>query len=98
MATVVRTRSAERIGRDIETLAGPDYTLSTEAIRRYAYTDVYRNTLDYFTQELEAIGFQVAEDPVGTLFARNRPPGEPAFGVGSHCDSNRNGGRYDGTM
>jgi hydantoinase/carbamoylase family amidase len=35
---------------------------------------------------------------VGTLVARNRPPGEPVFGIGSHCDSNRNGGRYDGTM
>ena len=33
-----RSRSAERIERDIETLAGPDYTLSSEAIRRYAYT------------------------------------------------------------
>ena len=30
--------------------------------------------------------------------ARNRPRGEPVFGVGSHCDSNRNGGKYDGTM
>ncbi len=93
-----RTRSTERIGRDIETLAGPDFTLSDEAIRRYAYTQVYRNTLDYFTRELEAIGFDVTEDPVGTLVARNRPPGEPAFGIGSHCDSNRNGGKYDGTM
>ena len=36
--------------------------------------------------------------PVGTLVARNRPQGEPVFGVGSHCDSNRNGGKYDGTM
>jgi hydantoinase/carbamoylase family amidase len=40
----------------------------------------------------------VSEDPVGTLVARNRPPGEPVFGIGSHCDSNRNGGKYDGTM
>src|SRR3990170_3573398 len=93
-----RSRSAARIERDIETLAGPDYTLASEATRRYAYTQVYRNTLDYFTRELEAIGFEVTEDPVGTLVARNRPPGEPAFGIGSHCDSNRNGGRYDGTM
>ena len=93
-----RSRSAARIERDIETLAGPDYTLSSEAIRRYAYTQVYRNTLDYFTRELEAIGFEVTEDPVGTLVARNRPPGEKAFGIGSHCDSNRNGGKYDGTM
>ena len=42
-------RSAARIERDIEHLAGADYTLSSEAIRRYAYTPVYRNTLDYFT-------------------------------------------------
>jgi len=98
MATIERTRSAERIERDIETLAGRDYTLSDEAIRRYAYTDVYRRTLDYFTRELETLGFEVYEDPVGTLVARNRPRGEPAFGVGSHCDSNRNGGKYDGTM
>jgi hydantoinase/carbamoylase family amidase len=98
MATIERTRSAERIERDIETLAGPDYTLSDEAIRRYAYTDVYRRTLDYFTRELETLGFEVYEDPVGTLVARNRPRGEQAFGVGSHCDSNRNGGKYDGTM
>jgi hydantoinase/carbamoylase family amidase len=93
-----RSRSAERIERDIETLAGADYTLSPDAIRRYAYTQAYRNTLDYVVRELEALGFEVHEDPLGTLVARNRPPGEKVFGVGSHCDSNRNGGRYDGTM
>jgi allantoate deiminase len=93
-----RDQSQRRIERDIETLSGSDYTLTDEAIRRYAYTDVYRNTLAYFTRELEALGFAVDEDPVGTLYARNRPKGEPVFGVGSHCDSNRNGGKYDGTM
>jgi hydantoinase/carbamoylase family amidase len=98
MATIERNRSAERIERDIETLAGSEYTLSDEAIRRYAYTDVYRRTLDYFVSRLEELGFEVDEDPVGTLVARNRPRGEPVFGVGSHCDSNRNGGKYDGTM
>jgi hydantoinase/carbamoylase family amidase len=90
--------SAARIARDIETLAGPDYTTPDEAIRRYAYTDVYRNTISYFTRELEALGFEVEQDAVGTLVARNRPKGTPVFGIGSHCDSNRNGGKYDGTM
>src|SRR5262249_51887679 len=47
---------------------------------------------------LEELGFDVYEERVGTLAARNRPVGEPVFGIGSHCDSNRNGGRYDGTM
>src|SRR5437879_11532410 len=98
MAEIDRERSAARIERDIETLAGPEYTLSDEAIRRYAYTPVYRATLDYFSDALRGLGFAVSEDPVGTLVARNRPPGEPVFGIGSHCDSNRNGGKYDGTM
>jgi allantoate deiminase len=95
---VDRERSAARIERDIETLAGPAYTRSDEAIRRYAYTPEYRATLDYFTGALHELGFDVSEDPVGTLVARNRPAGEKVFGIGSHCDSNRNGGKYDGTM
>ncbi len=101
MAQAVRIdteKSAQRIGRDIERLAGPDYTRSSEAICRYAYTAVYRNTLDYIRGQLTDIGFDVDYDPVGTMVARNRPPSERAFGLGSHCDSNRNGGKYDGTM
>jgi hydantoinase/carbamoylase family amidase len=97
-ATIDRARSAQRIERDVETLAGPDYTLSPNAVRRYAYTPAYRRTLDYFAGELETLGFDVSHDPVGTLVARNRPPGEQVFGLGSHCDSNRNGGKYDGTL
>ena len=96
--SINRQESAARIERDIETLAEPDYTRSEEAIRRYAYTPEYRNTLDYFIGELESLGFEHYEDAVGTLVARNRPAGEKVFGVGSHCDSNRNGGKYDGTM
>jgi len=96
--TIDRERSYQRIENDIETLAGPDFTETDEAIRRYAYTDVYENTLQYFARELEAIGFEVWRDPVGTLIASNVPKGAPAFGIGSHCDSNRNGGKYDGTL
>lgn len=93
-----RARSASRIERDIETLAGPDFTSSSEAICRYAYTDAYRNTIDYVRGQLEQVGYEVTQDPVGTLVGRNRRSGEPVFGVGSHCDSNRNGGKYDGTL
>jgi allantoate deiminase len=91
-------QSAERIRRDVETLGGPDYTLSADAICRYAYTDVYRSTLAYFRVALEELGFAVSEDPVGNFVARNRPAGTPVFGLGSHCDSNRNGGKWDGTL
>jgi hydantoinase/carbamoylase family amidase len=93
-----REWSAARIERDIATLARPDFTSSSASICRYAYTDSYRNTLGYLTSELEEIGFRVGYDPVGTLVARNREKGQPVFGLGSHCDSNRNGGKYDGTL
>ena len=95
---VDRARSAARIGRDIATLSGPAHTRDSVAIRRYAYTPEYAATVAYFTRELEAIGCTVTQDPVGTLVARNVPEGEPAFGIGSHCDSNRNGGKWDGTL
>ncbi len=96
--TIDRERSAARIEHDVETLGGPDFTTTPDAIRRYAYIPEYRNTLDHFTRGFEELGFDVFEDPVGTLVARNRPKGERVFGVGSHCDSNRNGGKWDGTM
>ena len=67
---VDRARSADRIAAEIDTLSGPDFTLSDEAIRRYAYTEPYRRTLDHFTGALEALDFDVYEDPVGTLVAR----------------------------
>jgi len=96
-STVIE-KSGNRIARDIEVLSGPEYTTSSEAIRRYAYTGAYERTLSYFDAELRKVGFEVVRDPVGNLVARNRPPGEPVFGIGSHCDSNRNGGRFDGTL
>src|ERR687894_820902 len=96
--TIDRKKSAERIERDVETLGGPDYTTRDDAICRYAYMPEFRRTEDYFKSALRELDFDVFEDPVGNLVARNRPRGEPVFGVGSHCDSNRNGGKYDGTL
>jgi allantoate deiminase len=96
--SIDRGRSAERINREVQALAGPQYTLSSEAIRRYAYTDVYRATLDHFASGWRELGYTVSEDPIGNFVARNRPVGEPVFGIGSHCDSNRNGGKWDGTL
>jgi len=90
--------STTRIARDIEVLSGPEYTTSDNAIRRHAYSDAYKRTVSYFEDALSNLGFEVSHDPVGNFIARNRPRGEPAFGIGSHCDSNRNGGRYDGAL
>ncbi len=93
-----RESSRRRIEHDVVTLTQPAFTSSETAICRYAYTGEYRRTLDWFRARFEALGFTVWEDPLGTFVAQNRPPGTPVFGVGSHCDSNRNGGPWDGTL
>lgn len=67
--TIDREKSARRIERDIETLAGPEYTLSGEAIRRYAYTPEYRNTLASLARTVSAIR------PKRTPTRRTRPSG-----------------------
>ncbi|MDO8210193.1 Zn-dependent hydrolase [Conexibacter sp. CPCC 206217] len=93
-----RLRSTGRIAADIDVLSGPRYTSADHAIRRYAYVPEYGATLDFLATEFRALGFTVEHDPVGTFVARNRQSGTPVFGIGSHCDSNRNGGAYDGTL
>jgi allantoate deiminase len=95
---VDRDRIERRIAAAIEHLRGSRYTRSLRAIQRHAYIPEYMATLAYFTAELESLGFDVDFDPVGTLVARNRPVGTPVVGLGSHCDSNRNGGAFDGTL
>jgi allantoate deiminase len=89
---------ADRIAAHVDTLAQPPYTAGAPGITRHAYTGAYAATLRYFEAAFAELGFMVWSDPVGTLVASNRAPGEPCFGVGSHCDANRNGGRYDGTL
>lgn len=93
-----RESSRRRIAQDVGTLAQPQYTSSQTAICRYAYTAAYRRTVDWFREQFVALGFSVWEDPLGTFVAQNRPAGSPVFGIGSHCDSNRNGGAWDGTL
>jgi hydantoinase/carbamoylase family amidase len=96
--TTDREASARRIARDIEVLSGSAFTRSAETICRYAYTEEYRRTVEYVSDQLNELGFSVHEDAVGTVYARNRPIGEPVYAMGSHCDSNRGGGAYDGTL
>ncbi len=91
-------RSAARINNDVQTLAVPPYSDFHDRVCRYAYTESFRRTRDYFAAAWESLGFSVSDDPVGNFVARNRAPGAPVFGIGSHFDSNRNGGRWDGPM
>ena len=92
-----RDRCAVGIAREIERLSSAPFT-DAAAITRYAFTDPYLRTLEYLSDRLSELRFEAQLDPIGNLVARNCATGVPAIGLGSHCDSVRGGGRYDGML
>ncbi|GKY90242.1 M20 family metallo-hydrolase [Sinisalibacter aestuarii] len=85
--------AAERLAALAECSApGPGVT-------RLPFTPEHRAALDLLTGWMEAAGLSVRLDAAGTLIARREgPPGAPTFLLGSHQDSVREGGGFDGIM
>jgi N-carbamoyl-L-amino-acid hydrolase len=69
---------------------------------RLAWTDEDRAARAWFSAEAAARGLPVEQDPAGNLWAWWPGPGEPEEGgvvaVGSHLDTVRRGGAYDGAL
>ena len=67
---------------------------------RVALTDADRDGQVLFSGWAEAAGLAIARDRIGNLFAERPgtdPRARPCF-VGSHLDTQPNGGRFDGTF
>lgn len=88
---------ASRIQTDIDRLAKPPFTSEGLGVTRYGFTPAYRSTVDHVARLAEGAGMNVGRDPVGNLIARTTTSGT-AVGLGSHLDSVRHGGRWDGTL
>jgi len=68
-------------------------------VTRLPFTPEHRAALDLLTRWMEAAGLSVHLDAAGTLIGhRQGPPGAPTFLMGSHQDSVREGGAFDGIM
>jgi allantoate deiminase len=93
-----RRACAARLERDIELFGRPPFSRDHEAVTRYAFSLPFMRTLDHLRWLLNELDFDVELDPVGNFVARNCPPGTAAIALGSHCDSVRGGGRYDGIL
>jgi len=68
---------------------------------RPVYTSAYREAKSLVSIWMSDIGLVVKEDAVGNLFGRANPPLKRRFSkkvvmTGSHLDTVRNGGKYDG--
>jgi beta-ureidopropionase / N-carbamoyl-L-amino-acid hydrolase len=81
-----------------ERLAGLDHIgAGPGGVNRFAWTEEDARAREWFTEQAEAAGLSVETDPAGNLWAC--PDHEPPWwGIGSHLDSVRSGGRFDGPL
>lgn len=85
-----------RIQRDIEKIG--EFTLTPgEGTTRFTYTKEYDGARKYIINEMKAAGLAVYEDSVGNIFGRRDGLQDgPVVMLGSHFDSVKNGGGFDG--
>lgn len=86
-----------RIQKDLEALAA--FTATPGAgMTRFAFTEEDRLTREYLAGRMKDAGLTVFEDNAGNLFGRREGtnPDAPALMIGSHYDSVRHGGIFDG--
>lgn len=89
--------SVNRIKRDIETLATFTATPG-QGVTRFSFTEQDRKARDYIKNEMIRSGLSVREDAAGSVIGRragNNPSGKVVM-IGSHFDTVRNGGAFDG--
>jgi len=87
----------ERIRNDIEALSKFNATPG-KGLTRFSLTPEDRQVRDYLKKELSHMDVKVYEDSAGSLFARRNGLNDdlPTIMIGSHFDSVKNGGNFDG--
>ncbi|SHI51429.1 allantoate deiminase [Dethiosulfatibacter aminovorans DSM 17477] len=87
----------DRIVKDIEELSKFNSTPG-RGLTRFSFTEEDRQARNYIKRELEKLDLYVYEDAAGTVFGRMKdyPVEMPSIMVGSHFDSVKNGGNFDG--
>lgn len=86
-----------RIKRDIEELAKFNATPG-QGLTRFSLTKEDKGAREYIRGELLKLGLEVYEDPAGSIFGRRKGTNDdlPVIMIGSHFDSVKNGGNFDG--
>ena len=87
----------ERIQKDIESLAQYSQVQGI-GCTRFTYTKEFAQARDYIVAQMKAAGLSVREDTVGTVIGRmeGKNPSAPIIMTGSHFDTVKTGGRFDG--
>lgn len=87
----------DRIKKDIEKLAEYNATPG-QGLTRFSFSEEDRRAREYIKEQMILAGLEVYEDAAGTVVGRRngRDNNLPSVMVGSHFDSVRNGGNFDG--
>jgi hydantoinase/carbamoylase family amidase len=67
-------------------------------VTRLAWSRELREALDWLTEQLVGLGLEVELDEAGNLIGRWEAGSGKPIAVGSHLDTVRSGGRYDGAL
>lgn len=98
--TVVPARLGARAEARCRELSRPPYSEDADALTRRFLTDAHRATIDRISEWMRAAGMSVRLDGAGSLIGRLEGvvAQAPALVFGSHVDSVRDGGAYDGML
>lgn len=86
-----------RIKHNLE-YVGRTFNSGTEGYNRLAFSKEEQDSINWLEQELKDNGISVRRDSIGNLFARVGPKDAPVYAFGSHLDTVKNGGLYDGAL
>jgi len=86
----------DRVENMIENLA--EFTDKESKYTRFSYTDQDISAKKYVIQKMKNLGLNIYMDYVGNIFGRKEGKKEnlPTILIGSHLDTVKNGGKYDG--
>lgn len=87
----------DRIKRDIQELARFNATPG-RGLTRFSFSPEDKMAREYIKEQMEAAGLKVYQDAAGTVIGRREGTDGslPCIMVGSHFDSVKNGGNFDG--
>lgn len=86
-----------RVKRNLEHI-GQTFNSGTEGFNRLAFSKEEQDSINWLEEELKDNGINVRRDSIGNLFARVGPDDVPVYAFGSHLDTVKNGGLYDGAL
>ena len=100
MAAMTLKINKNRIARDLETLKSFNSCPEQEGITRMLFSDAEIAARDYVKSLMDEAGLIVSEDAIGNIYGvlAGSEPALPPVWSGSHIDTVRNGGMYDGTV